>query len=140
MDNFEKILREKLAEQDATQVAREFTDSLNKVLKEKDEQKTKTGRANRVTRAKQLVKQALDDTYPSPKTIGEMAILVYEKHHPEWTDEDLSLLSKTINDSAETTTKLIGKDFKTAIKETIDEINRADDSAFKTFFDTHGWF
>lgn len=139
MDNFEKILREKLAEQDAAQVAQEFTNSLNKILKENNEQTAKTACLNRITKAKQSVKQALNDANPSPKAIGEMAILTYEKHHPEWTVEDLNLLSRTVNDSAETATELVGKDFKTAIKETIDGMTRSDNSIIETFFDTHGW-
>ncbi len=98
MDSFETILREALKNKSKEEVAKEFTETLNRM------EDSNTRRINRIATAKRNVTTASPYT---PKHIGEVAILAFANSHPEWTVEDLNKFSESVTNCAKNCAEML---------------------------------
>lgn len=114
-------------------IAKNFTEALNKVQKENS---VKTARWARMEEIEDHFTDCMEEERFGSDNIGELAALIYAPQHPEWTAEDIDKYVKAINESARMSARFIGvQDKRKALSIFEDEIGKAIDSALEEAFD-----
>lgn len=86
-------------------IAKSFTEALNKVQKEAD---ATSARRDKIDEIENHFIRCMEKECFEADNIGELAVLIYAAQHPEWTAEDIDKYKDAITETARVSSRIIG--------------------------------
>lgn len=131
--NYEEMIRAAIAGgANSEDIAKGFTEALNRIQKESD---TASARRDRMEEIGDHFIRCVEKTGFEAENIGELAVLIYAPQHPEWTAEDINRHMMAVNESARMSARFTGVQDKQEVLSIFeDEIDKAIDSAIEEAF------
>lgn len=131
--NYEEMIRAAMAGgANSEDIAKGFTEALNKIQKESD---TKTARWEKMKEIEDHFTDCMNEECFGYDNIGELAALIYSPQHSEWTAEDIDKYVRAVNESARMSARFTGVQDKQEVLSIFeDEIGKAIDSALEEVF------
>ncbi len=128
MSDFETLIRTMMTNgASAEDIAKDMTDILNKINKEKpaeDRKRTVSHFKNQFNTHRTQERECID-------TAAAYCVLICEKLYPQWTAKDLMEFYETMRLNIKSTASLVGKDSIKGIKDLLDDITKSFDSKSK---------
>lgn len=127
--NYEEMIRAAMAGgANSEDIAKGFTEALNRIQKESD---TASARRDRMEEIGDHFIRCVEKTGFEAENIGELAVLIYAPQHPEWTAEDIDKHMRAVNESARMSARFTGVQDKQEVLSIFeDEIGKAIEEAF----------
>lgn len=127
--NYEEMIRAAMAGgANSEDIAKGFTEALNRIQKESD---TASARRDRMEEIGDHFVRCVEKVGFEAENIGELAVLIYAPQHPEWTAEDIDKHMRAVNESARMSARFTGVQDKQEVLSIFeDEIGKAIEEAF----------